>query len=77
MRDEIKKATKEVTSLQDGSTLLDIAKIFDPFIALLMCAIWNDYLHLGKHLKVFVQLALSLILLLSLLIPVGILLENR
>lgn len=70
-----KPPRREMTKLLNlGNFLLGFAQIFDPIIALLMCAVWNDLVHLGRRLKVIVQLVLGLILLLSLLIPLEILL---
>lgn len=59
-----------------GNVLLGIAQIIDPLIALLMCAVWDKLFPLSKRQAMFVQLALGLVLLLSLLIPVVLLVEN-
>lgn len=60
-----------------GHLLLDLAQIFAPIIALLMVAIKDDVFSLSKRQAMFAQLALILILLLSLLIPVVLIAQNR
>ena len=60
-----------------GHLLLDLAQIFAPIIALLMVAIQDDVFSLSKRQAMFAQLALILILLLSLLIPVVLIAQNR
>lgn len=53
-----------------GHWLLDLAQVFAPLIALLMCAIWDDAIHLNRFQARIAQLVLALILVLSILIPV-------
>lgn len=60
-----------------GHLLLDLAQIFAPIIALLMVAIQDDVFSLSKRQAMFAQLALILILLLSLLIPVALIGQGR
>ena len=73
-----KKPSRKGDDLMDiGHILLDLAQIFAPMIAVLMCAIWYDIFHLSKCHKVIVQSALVLILLLSLLIPLILIGRNR
>ena len=60
-----------------GHFLLDLAQIVDPLIALLMCAIWNDAIHLSRFRARIAQWVLALVLVLSLLIPVALIGQGR